>query len=345
VDYLLWWRKPVCLQPAVLTTGRATDPVPGALGQPNTQVLLGMQKFEFEGTSGLRPLVGALLSPDGCLALEGEGLVLERAASGQSVRSANGSPALFLPFQAPTNAQQALPFTIPGVVNGSASAVGSSRLWGAEANLVVNFSVSNRLVTLDGALLVGFRYLDLIDRDALVNRQTLVGDPTAFALGADTFTTRNQFYGPQAGWRLTLARGGWSVEYLTKLAAGETHVVSQISGAPLVGGRVLVPGLLPGPFLAEPSNVGRRASELVSLVPEVGLKARYRVSGHVSLSLGYTLLYWNRILCPGDQMDPHLNVTQLPGRGPVSGPAVPALPFNHTDTFAQGLSAGVELRF
>jgi hypothetical protein len=345
VDYVLWWRKPVCLQPATLTTGRSTDAVPGALGQPNTQVVLGSHRFEFDGTSGVRPFVGGFLTSGGCLALEGEGLIMERAASGQSFRSTSSTPATFLPFQSPTNAQQALPFTIPGAINGSASAIGSSRLWGAESNLAVHFSLSNRSCLLHGALLVGFRYLDLTLRDALANQQTLAGDPTVSALGASTFTTRNQFYGGQVGWRLTLDRGNWSVEYLNKLAAGDTHVVSQVAGGPLLGGTALAPGLVPGPLLAQPSNVGRRASELATLVPEVGLKLRYRLTENVSLSLGYTLLYWNRILCPGDQMDPHLNVTQLPGRGPVTGPALPEPLFVHTDTFAQGLSAGIELRF
>ena len=66
---------------------------------------------------------------------------------------------------------------------------------------------------------------------------------------------------------------------------------------------------------------------------------------HVHLTLGYNLLYWNKILCPGDQMDSHVNVTQLPFRGPVVGPRVPAPQFVFTDAFAHGLEAGLGFRF
>src|SRR5947209_5575566 len=48
VDYLLRWFKPVCLTPPLLTIGSPTSAVPGALGQPGTQVVVGeSHKFEF----------------------------------------------------------------------------------------------------------------------------------------------------------------------------------------------------------------------------------------------------------------------------------------------------------
>ena len=115
-------------------------------------------------------------------------------------------------------------------------------------------------------------------------------------------------------------------------------------GSPLVGTPVR-PGLIPGPIQVLPSNAGSQSVYRVSLVPEVGLCARYAVNQHVSLSLGYSFLYLNRILCPGDLMDTHVNVTQLPGHGPVTGAAVPALQDLHTDYFMQGLNAGLEIRF
>lgn len=44
-------------------------------------------------------------------------------------------------------------------------------------------------------------------------------------------------------------------------------------------------------------------------------------------------------------MDPHVNVTQLPFRGPESGPRAPAPLFVFTDAFYQGIDAGVTLLF
>jgi hypothetical protein len=97
--------------------------------------------------------------------------------------------------------------------------------------------------------------------------------------------------------------------------------------------------------LALPSNIGREAADRITLVPEVGLTLHYCVTEQVTLSLGYSALYWNKVLCPGDQMDGHVNVTQLPFHGPPAGPAVPAPLFEHTDAFAQGVNGGLEYRF
>jgi hypothetical protein len=102
---------------------------------------------------------------------------------------------------------------------------------------------------------------------------------------------------------------------------------------------------VPGPLLALPSNVGRLASDRITVVPEFNVRMRWQVTGHAYLTLGYNLLYWNRILCPGDQMDPHVNTTQLPFRGPATGPAAPAPQFVFTDAFAHGLEAGLGFNF
>jgi hypothetical protein len=345
VDYLLWWLKPVCLKPPTLTTGSPTDAVPGALGQPNTRLVLGDQKFEFPGASGVRPFAGVWLTTDRFLSAEAEGFLLERAAAGESFRSAGGSPASYLPFQDPGNNNQALPFSIPGVVNGSSAAVGSSRLWGAEADLVGHFCAPRGAWLLHAGLLAGVRYLDLEDRVQVTNVQSLVADPSAFSFGSDRFTTRNQFLGGQVGSRLGVSRGGWSLELTTKMALGGTHQVSDVAGQPLLGGTVFSPLLLPGPLLALSSNVGRQSANRITLVPEMALKLRYDLTRQVSLSLGYSALYWNKVLCPGDQMDSHVNVTELPFRGPPRGPGLPAPLFQHTDAFAQGVNAGVEFRY
>ena len=83
----------------------------------------------------------------------------------------------------------------------------------------------------------------------------------------------------------------------------------------------------------------------VTLVPEVGLKSRLALTPWCSASLGYTLIYWNKVLCPGDQMSGLVNITQVPFHGPFSGPLLPSPQFVHTDYFAQGLEAGLEFRF
>jgi hypothetical protein len=305
----------------------------------------GGHKFEFGGADGIRSRVGAWLTDDQLLGAEVEGFVLEQVAAGDPVTTKNGSPATFLVFQNPDNTPAALPFTVPGVVNGSSSAVGTSRLWGLESNLAAHITAERGAWRLQATGLAGCRYLQLDDRVVVTNRQSLASDPSAVAVGEANFATRNQFIGGQLGSRLGVARGPLALDVTTKLAFGETHLASEVAGGPLLAGASVQPPLVPGPLLALPSNVGRLASDRITVVPELNLRLRWQLSEHVHLTLGYNLLYWNKILCPGDQMDPHVNTTQLPFRGPTVGPAVPAQQFVFTDAFAQGLEAGLGLSF
>jgi len=344
-EYLAWWLKPVCLKAPIMTLGSTADPVPGAAGQEHTQLVVGPGKFEFGPGSGLRPSIGAWLTPDHFLSWEANGFMLETVANSQSFRAGPGTPPAFLPYQDPSNVNQALPFSVPGAVNAGAVAVGRSRLWGAESNLAAHISETRGNYLITGTGLIGFRYLELSDSVTVTDQQSLVADPAATATGADRFSTRNQFYGGQFGAEVGITRGCWSMDLLTKMALGWTHQSRVINGSPLISGAPVEPGLLPGPFLAMPSNVGRATNDAITLVPEIGVKAHYNVRDWCVLSLGYSCLYWNKVLCPGDQMDTHLNVTQLPGHGPVVGPAAPAPMFVHTDAFAQGLNAGIEIRY
>jgi hypothetical protein len=346
VEFLLRWFKPVCETPAVVTIGNPADRVPGALGQPGTQVALGQaHKFEFPITPGVQLTVGWDRG-DGAIGLEVSGFLMEEAANGQRFAAdANGSPNTYLAYQAPDNTFQALPFTIPGVVTGGSVSSGSTRLWGVEGDLSVPFTSDLGRCTLYGKFLAGGRYLDLTDRVRVTNMLRLVADPSAVAFGADQFSTHNQFAGPQLGTTLGLAWGRWSLEYTTKLAAGVTFQSRDIEGTPLLASSVASPLLVPGPLLALPSNIGHESARRVTLVPEVGVKSRLALTSWCSVSLGYSLLYWNKVLCPGDQMSPLANITQLPFHGPVMGPLEPKSPLVHTDYFAQGLNFDIQFAY
>jgi Putative beta barrel porin-7 (BBP7) len=342
-EYLLWWMKPVCLKVPVLTSGSPTDAVPGALGQPNTNLLLGESKFEYSGASGFRPTAGFWLTSDQFLAVEVGGFWLDDVSATKSYLAAGGAPT-YIPFQTPTNAQSALPFTLPGVVNGAISATGSSHLWGAESNFSTHIYATRGDWQFNTTFLAGFRYLDLFDRVNVTDAQQLAAAPTTLAQGAASFSTLNQFYGPQLGCRLEVVNGIWSLEYVTKFAAGDSHLVNNVAGLPIEGPPVL-PGVLPGPYIALASNAGRTGTDHIAVVPELGVKVRCNLTDSLRLSLGYNFLYWNRVHCPGDQMDPYLNVTQLPGHGPLVGPALPAPLSVNTDYFAQGVTAGLEFNY
>lgn len=343
VELLLRWFKPVCASVPIVSTGNT-----GVLGQPGTVVVVGgvpPHKFEFPMTPGIQLTLGWDRG-DGAVGWEVAGFLMERASNSQHFSAdANGSPGSFLPYQAPDNTYQALPFTVPGVVTGGSTAVGSTDVWGIESNLDLPFTIERGTCTFYGKVLVGGRYLDLTDRVHITNTLRLVNDPSALAIGSDQFSTHNQFAGPQVGSTFGLAWNKLSVEMTTKFAAGLTHQTRNIDGSPLLFASVVNPQLLPGPLQALASNIGHERANRVTLVPELSFKSRLAVTSWCSLTLGYSLLYWNKVLCPGDQMSPLVNITQLPFQGPVSGPLDPKPQFNHTDYFAQGLDLGIEFRF
>lgn len=345
VDGVVYWLKPVCLVPVTTTIGNPSDAQPGVPGQPGTQVVQGGHKFQFDGARGLHARLGTWLTEDALFGVEVEGFVLEQVAANQNVTTTLGSPATYMAFLQPNNTPTALPLSIPGVVTGSSIAIGNSQMWNLDTNLATHGAIERGPWVLHGTLLTGCRYLQLDDHVDVTNLQSLVSNPAVTAFGSADFATHNSFVGAQVGSRFAVVRGSGALELTTKLACGATHLVSEVTGSPLPVGASLQPGLVPGPLLALPSNVGRSSSDRIAILPEINLKFRWRVTDHLHFSLGYNALYLSKILCPGDQMDDHVNVTQLPGRGPVVGPLDPAHKFVFTDAFAQGVEAGVGFSF
>ena len=82
------------------------------------------------------------------------------------------------------------------------------------------------------------------------------------------------------------------------------------------------------------------------MAPEFQLKLGYDLTPQIRFTLGYDFLYLSDAVRPGDQIDRNLPKGQIFAQG---GPAIsttyPARRFQTTDFYAQGLTAGVSLRF
>jgi hypothetical protein len=99
-------------------------------------------------------------------------------------------------------------------------------------------------------------------------------------------------------------------------------------------------------LLALPSNSGHFFTERFAVVPEGSLTLGYQVTDNLSISIGYTFLYWSHVARPGDQIDRAVSPAALPISGTAPVPSSrPAFSFNETDFWAQGLTFGLELRF
>jgi hypothetical protein len=342
-DYLLWWNKDNHLPP-MLTTGSVNDTHPGALGQSGTQVLYG-GAIDSEERSGGRFNAGWWFSREHCFGVDAGFFFLGSRTTSFSTDS-QAVPLLTIPFFE-ANTGQALAFRLasPGGNAATYSADVSNRFWGAEMNLRAALHLEDFL---QWSLLAGFRYLDL--SEALNTNTAVLGGPlsqggqTPLIQTAQTFGTRNYFYGGQVGSELTSVFGQMSVSLSGKVALGATHEIAVISGGSAVGGQAGVPIT----ELVYPSNAGRYSRDMFTVVPEVGITFGYDVTSHVRLTFGYTFLYMSNAIRPGDLIDTTVNLLQARaalGLGQASGPVRPVFPGNATDFWAQGVSAGIEFRY
>lgn len=341
-EYLLWWMKPVCQKKPLLHFGDIDD---GGPGGPGNRAILGVSKYEMPSASGVRATVGVWLPSMPDLGWEASGFWLQQVSNTHAFISNDGRPASIIPYDNQLNNEQMLLFTIPGRIAGTIVATGSSELWGADTNAVWRFARQTGEWTRQVSLLGGFRYVSLRDEINIVQTQTLIADPSRFGTGAARFATDNEFFGAQVGARFELERGRWGLEATGKFAPGEMHMVSQVSGGPLVAGTQVLASSVPGPLLAMPSNVGTVDKWVLAFAEEFNLKVRYRFTDNILATVGYNLLYLNRIACPGDQQPQFVNISQLPQFGPLRGKLEPTPILVHTDYFAQGLSAGLEIRY
>ena len=83
----------------LLTTGSAKDAIPGAIGQPNTQVLQGNNGIGFKLFVGSTFALGGWIDADNILGVEGSGFVLEHRVNRVYTTSDNsGNPFMALPY-------------------------------------------------------------------------------------------------------------------------------------------------------------------------------------------------------------------------------------------------------
>jgi hypothetical protein len=369
LEYLLWWIKDGPVPPLVTTGSPSPNRTPadltGALGQPTTVILFGQSNLDYGTFSGMRLTLGGWLTCDQTFGLEASAFLLEqRSVHFAAASDANGNPPLYIPaiFNNGTTAIEdrlaiAEPFNATQTAGGFAGSLlwaSQTRLWGWELNAVFGgWSSCNW----EGSFLAGFRYADLEENLGLVASVTTLavpGETGSFVTSlADQFTTRNQFYGGQIGAKLGYRWSFLSADVIGKIALGDSHQSVSINGvSSLTGGSVPIPpgpGVFPGGFFAQPTNMGRRTQDDFTVIPELQVKVGCDILPGLRAYVGYDIMYWNQVVRPGSQIDRNLNLTQSPAISQTStglvGAALPQPQFNKTDFYANGLMFGLELRY
>jgi hypothetical protein len=362
-EYLLWWTRGSQLPPLV-TTAPATVPeaIRGTLGAPGTVLLFGNQAADTDGRSGVRLRGTYWLDCEQTLGLEAGGFWLGQPSTDFS---AGPNPDLVL-ARPIINLNQGIedrqltstPGTQPGDVLkllGQISVQTPSRFFGAEANFRGNLCC-------DGCwqvdFLGGFRFLGLDEgldiNENVLSQRAVPGVPT-FNVGNrifvnDSFDTRNRLYGGQFGTQVEWRSGRWSVQGRLQVALGWNRETIDVEGSQTVVTPTGVQTHFNGGLLALPSNSGHFTRDRFGVVPEVGLKVSYQVTELLHVFVGYDFLYWGNVVRPADQVDRTLDINQIPNFTNVfvpnpTGQTRPVLPFHETGFWAQGLNAGIELRY
>jgi hypothetical protein len=351
VEGLVWSIKHSQV-PALVTLGSPGDAVPGALGQPGTQILFG-GNIENEERYGERFTAGYWLSKEEIVGLEGSLLFLDK----RTIRfddSSPGQPVLARPFfDGVTGAPNAAFIATPLIQSGGIHIDLSSKLWGAEINGRVE--AWRQLSCHDSYridILAGFRHLELDEGLGITQASAFL--PTAGITDVasvstfDQFDTRNFFYGGQAGIDAEFIHDHWFLKLLGKIAVGANREIVGIEGSRVATSPSGTATVIPGGFLAQPTNIGRFSRSEFAVLPELGVSVGYQLTCHVRASVGYSVIYLSNAVRPGDQIDLTINTSQIPpltGLFAPMGPPRPAFSFRDTDFWAQGVTASLEFRY
>lgn len=355
-EYLRWKIKDGPMPVLRVTTGNPADFEPGALGQPGTRLLFDASSLHFDDQSGGRLSAGYWLDTQK-LFFEFSGFLLEKSVNNFAVNSQGGRlPVIALPFiDEPSGEALAFQAAVAGDFAGGVNIVNTSQLGGFETNLIGVCETGNSR----WMVVLGFRYLDLQEHLDISFQQQAIGlkfvafggdrfpAPNAVA-ASDSFSTRNQFYSGQLGGRWEHHLGRFWVNAGGDLAVGQNHeVVERFGISRLIGPAAGLPPI-PGGLFAVRSNIGRIISDNFALVPDLHARLGFNFTDNWSAVVGYDVLYWNRVVRPGNQVDNHINTTQVPTDANFVAGARPAFPtrlFNQSDFWAQGISVGLECRY
>jgi hypothetical protein len=369
-EYLWWHIKPMAIPEPLLTTGLPTTPPSagfGILGNPSTTILFGQNDVGFGGFDGARVTVGGWLDggyrPPGCkpIGAEVSYMVLGRQSTHFSASSeASGLPLLGRPVvDALTGSETSLLVSAPMKFGGSTGAFtvdADSEMWGAEANIFMPFCGLHHLMA--GGLL-GVRYINFEENLSINQDTTVLPGGTSFFVGvpvgagsrlaiSDEFETRNNFYGGQVGAQAAVNWWRFSVSAVAKVALGTMTQQVKIMGQTTLN----APGTsatASGGLLALPSNSGDFNQAVFAVVPEGTAHLTFEVTDKIHLMAGYTFIYIDNVIRPGNQIDRTINPTQLPVSASFTpGPAIPARPafdFARTEFWMHGLTVGLALAF
>ncbi len=384
-EYLLWSIKENPLPVPVLTNASFADPLPGAIGQPGTRVVLGQDHFHMDWMNGFRVGAGAAVGQK--WEIEGSYFLLPSVTKKRSFSTSGepGSPNYAVTIFDVTGVcgLNGIPgetvYLLPGPLAGDPGFAGvfdfhiSSRLQGTECNGLYHVIEKDRFHFYG---LGGFRWLQL--HESLKYQAETINVPNSAFPGffnfSDRFHTSNNFLAAQLGIDARYRRKKWKLEGDLKGLLGAMLEEIKIRGSSRTSdGNVFFETkgtaneTLQGGIFAEPTNIGTHKRTDFAYGFEVRAGTGYRFTQNLEIELGYTFLWLSKVLRPGKQIDRKINTTltaladasrQTVGTGPgpipfgssagapsPRGPKRPKPLFKTSSFYAYGFDAGITLNF
>ncbi len=187
--------------------------------------------------------------------------------------------------------------------------------------------------------LFGYQYARIDDDMVLRARVNDVNTGDIFTFN-DLFETTNSYNAGSLGAQAELYRSRFTLSMLGKISLGNMRQKVTIAGSNTANALETNGGFFAQPF----TNIGTHTRDVTVWSPEANFKLAYALTHDLSFSIGYTFIYWNKMVLAGDQIDRNVNATQLSG-GNLNGPGDPTFTFRDTDYWVQTLDIGVNWRF
>jgi hypothetical protein len=154
---------------------------------------------------------------------------------------------------------------------------------------------------------------------------------------ADAFALQNTFHGGLIGFTTEVKGGRFALATLGKVAIGSMQQAGQISGRTVVTAPGSSPVVTSGGVYAQSSNSGTLDRDVVSFLPEAGVKLRYCFNPSLSFNVGYTFLCLPDVVMAGSLIDTDIDVAGIGSGSPVR----PAPRFENSSYYLHGIDLGL----
>ncbi len=292
---------------------------------PNTQVVIGDNSPTPSEQIGGRVELGLWFDECHLIGLGGRFFAIDNGDIDYS-EEANGNRILASPFTQngiPNSEVVGFPNTTPDGSVGRIDVQTTSEIVGGDLYLRV---IGMRDCRWGFDLIAGYQY-SRINEGVTIRRDILLTaglNPGATLNQTDIFDATNEFHGLVLGMKGNCCYDWWSIHWLAKVGIGNMEQSVNVNGSS-IGTNAPGRGLL-----ANPNNIGNHQRNQFAVVPELNARIEYQASKLVSVSLGYSILYWSNVVLPGEQINTNLDA-------PFS--------FVENDYFVHGISAGLHIGY